>query len=112
MHAKWRTYNYIDPLRRQTAPPFAKVRKTVVRAANGGISCIIDPLGKTLTQSEMFTKTFLVGEAPIEDGLTFYSRFPFIFPWLSLLISISTIFGYLYQKIFIKKENTHHEQND
>jgi len=87
-------------------------RKTVVRAANGGISCIIDPLGKTLTQSEMFTKTFLVGEAPIEDGLTFYSRFPFIFPWLSLLISISTIFGFLYQKIFIKKENTHHEQND
>ncbi len=40
-------------------------RRTIVRAANGGISCIINPLGITETESEMFVKTFVVGDVVI-----------------------------------------------
>ncbi|MCZ6702403.1 MAG: apolipoprotein N-acyltransferase, partial [Ignavibacteria bacterium] len=36
-------------------------RRSVVRCANGGISCIINPLGIIEAETEMFTKTVLVG---------------------------------------------------
>ncbi|MGE5399998.1 MAG: apolipoprotein N-acyltransferase [Ignavibacteriales bacterium] len=65
-------------------------RRTVVRAANGGISTIIDPLGRTLEESKMFTKTYIVGDAPLENGLTFYSKHPLIIPVFSSLISLLT----------------------
>ena len=51
-------------------------RKSVIRDANGGISCIIDPLGRTLMQSQLFTKTVLIGDVPIQEGETFFTRYP------------------------------------
>ncbi|HEX2866685.1 MAG TPA: apolipoprotein N-acyltransferase [Ignavibacteriales bacterium] len=62
-------------------------RRTVVRAANGGISTIIDPLGETLVESKMFTRTYIVGDAPLETYLTFYSRHPLLIPYLSFAVS-------------------------
>jgi apolipoprotein N-acyltransferase len=62
-------------------------RRTVVRAANGGISTIIDPLGRTLVASKMFTRTVITGDAPLETGLTFYSKHPLIIPYLSFMVS-------------------------
>lgn len=63
-------------------------RRSVVRAANGGISCIINPLGITETESEMFERTVVVGDAPIETEKTFYSQNPLIIPVLSSTFSI------------------------
>ncbi|MGE5352581.1 MAG: apolipoprotein N-acyltransferase [Acidobacteriota bacterium] len=62
-------------------------RRTVVRAANGGISTIIDPLGRTLIESKMFTRTEITGDAPLETELTFYSKHPLIIPYLSFIVS-------------------------
>jgi apolipoprotein N-acyltransferase len=73
-------------------------RRTVIRAANGGISCIIDPLGRTRIQSELFTKTYIVGDVPLEDTKTFFTEYPLIVPSICLIISI-WIFG-----IFILKK--------
>ena len=67
-------------------------RRSVVRAANGGISCIINPLGITETESEMFVKTFIVGDVVIEDEETFFTNNPLIIPILSSAFSI-WIFG-------------------
>jgi apolipoprotein N-acyltransferase len=67
-------------------------RRSVVRAANGGISCIINPLGITETESEMFVKTFTVGDVAIEDEKTFFTNNPLIVPVLSSVFSI-WIFG-------------------
>jgi len=67
-------------------------RRSVVRCANGGISCIINALGETEVETKLFTKTFLVGEVPIQNEVTFYSTYPSIVPVLCSVFSF-WIFG-------------------
>ena len=81
-------------------------RRSVVRAANGGISCFINPIGFTLSETEMFTKTFLTNEVDVENEITFYTKHPYIIPYLSLFVSIIIIIFFLYLKlsqIFIRE---------
>jgi len=77
-------------------------RKSVIRAANGGVSCIIDPLGNTIASTKLFTRDILVGDVIINEGQTFYTRFPLIFPLISSFISIATIMIFLFKKISTK----------
>jgi len=63
-------------------------RRTVVRAANGGISTIIDPLGNTIVSTKMYTTDFIVGDVWLEDEKTFFSKNPFIVPVISYVISL------------------------
>ncbi|MDP4191272.1 MAG: apolipoprotein N-acyltransferase [Bacteroidota bacterium] len=74
-------------------------RRAVIRAANGGISAIIDPLGRTLAESKMYTKTYLVGDVPLEKELTFYSRHPLLIPGFCSFISILTVLIFLFKKV-------------
>jgi len=78
-------------------------RRAIVRAANGGISCIIDPLGNIVSETKLFTKDILVGEAEVKSDLTFYTKYPLLFPIMASLISIviliiSTI-KWIYRKL-------------
>ena len=77
-------------------------RRSVVRAANGGISCIINPLGVTETQTKMFEKTFVVGDVDIENVKTFYTQNPLLIPILSSVFSIWIIGIFIMKKIKIK----------
>jgi apolipoprotein N-acyltransferase len=63
-------------------------RRSVIRAANGGISCIINPLGITKAESKMFTRTFIVGDVDIENNLTFFTRHAYIVPIFCSVISV------------------------
>jgi apolipoprotein N-acyltransferase len=67
-------------------------RRSVVRCANGGVSCIIDAKGEILSETELFTKTTLVGEVPLQTEKTFYSENPLIVPVLTSVFSF-WIFG-------------------
>jgi apolipoprotein N-acyltransferase len=67
-------------------------RRSVVRCANGGVSCIINAKGEILAETEMFVKTTLVGEVPIQDEETFFTANPLIIPVLSSVFSF-WIFG-------------------
>jgi apolipoprotein N-acyltransferase len=67
-------------------------RRSVVRCANGGVSCIINAKGEILAETEMFVKTTLVGEVPLQNEETFYSKNPLIVPVLSSVFSF-WIFG-------------------
>jgi len=67
-------------------------RRSVVRCANGGISCIINAKGDILAQTEMFTKTTLVGDVPLQEEKTFYTKNPLIIPVLCSVFSF-WIFG-------------------
>ncbi len=62
-------------------------RRAVMRAANGGISCVINPLGITEIQSKMFTKDIIVHDVPIETGETIYTKTHSIIPVLSSVFS-------------------------
>jgi len=67
-------------------------RRSVVRCANGGVSCLINALGETVAETEMFTKTALVVDVPLQTEETFYTGNPLIFPLLSSVFSF-WIFG-------------------
>jgi apolipoprotein N-acyltransferase len=74
-------------------------RRTVIRAANGGISCVIDPLGRTKIQSELFTKTYIVADVSLEDTETFFTKYPFIVPAICSVISICIIGLFIIKKV-------------
>lgn len=63
-------------------------RRTVVRAANGGISCIINPLGKTEIQTQMFTRNYIVGDVTIDETNTLFTKNPLLIPILCSAFSL------------------------
>jgi apolipoprotein N-acyltransferase len=67
-------------------------RRSVVRCANGGVSCIINAKGQIESETELFTKSVLVGDVTLQNEMTFYSRNPAIVPVLSSVFSF-WIFG-------------------
>ena len=67
-------------------------RRAVVRCANGGISCLINKFGVTEVETEMFTRTHLVVDVPLNNEKTFYTKNPLIIPILSSAFSL-WIFG-------------------
>jgi apolipoprotein N-acyltransferase len=74
-------------------------KRSVVRAANGGISCLINPLGRTVSETKMYTKTALVVDVPLNSELTFYTKQPWLVPVLASAISILIIILSLIAKI-------------
>jgi apolipoprotein N-acyltransferase len=61
-------------------------RRSLARAANTGISCLIDPLGTVLTASPIFEKMQLSGRLPLLEETSFYTRLGFLFPQVCLLL--------------------------
>ena len=67
------------------------------RAANTGISGFIDPFGRIIETSPIFTETALQAEIPVRQTKTFYSRHGDVFAYgcvlISLLFCLYGIFG-------------------
>ncbi|MBK8945311.1 MAG: apolipoprotein N-acyltransferase [Ignavibacteriae bacterium] len=78
-------------------------RRSLVRAANGGISCIINPLGETLSDTKMFTKTILVGDVELRSDKTFFTEHPLLLPYISIVITFFVIISTIIGKFFNKK---------
>jgi len=74
-------------------------RRAVVRAANGGVSCFINPLGVIENETEMFTKTFLVVNVPLQQEETFYTHNPLIIPIFSVVFSVWILGLFILKKI-------------
>lgn len=74
-------------------------RRSVLRAANGGISCFINPLGITVIQSKMFTKDIIVSDVPVEKGETFYTKTHSVLPVLCSVFSLWLIGIIILRKI-------------
>jgi apolipoprotein N-acyltransferase len=77
-------------------------RRAVVRCANGGVSCLINKFGVTVVETEMFTRTYLVVDVPLNNEKTFYTKNPLIIPVFSSAFSL-WIFG-INILIWIKKK--------
>jgi apolipoprotein N-acyltransferase len=58
------------------------------RAANTGISGFIDPFGRIIAASPLFTQTSLQAEIPVRQTKTFYSRHGDVFAYGCMLISL------------------------
>lgn len=77
--------------------PFRAVenRVAVFRCANGGISCIIDSLGRTVSTPILASDTarFLIERLPLQNhGVTVYTRYGDWFPTLCFFVSFFLIF--------------------
>ena len=77
-------------------------RKSVVRAANGGISCIIDPLGRIIRQTKMLTKDYIVGDVIIQKDETFFTKNPYIVPVICCVISVWIAGMFFIKKLKVK----------
>ena len=60
----------------------------LVRAANTGISGIVDPYGRVNAMSPIFERTVVVGEARYLDHRTVYARTGDAFAWACALVSL------------------------
>lgn len=49
-------------------------RRYMARAANTGISAVVDPWGRVLAPTRLFEATVLVRDVPLLSGTTFYTR--------------------------------------
>jgi apolipoprotein N-acyltransferase len=69
-------------------------RLYLVRAANTGISAVIDPKGEILSRTGLFERTILKGDVKIIDEKTFYTAYGDAFIYLCivglLIVTIST----------------------
>jgi apolipoprotein N-acyltransferase len=63
-------------------------RLPIVRAANTGISAVIDPTGRLSQQTDLFVRTWLKGRiTPVEGPTTFYTRWGDLFAYGCLLVT-------------------------
>ena len=61
--------------------------KYLVRAANTGITAVVDPRGRILERTALFDRTVLVRDVPLVPGLTFYARHGDVFAWSCLVLA-------------------------
>jgi apolipoprotein N-acyltransferase len=67
----------------------AEARRSVVRATNAGITCLIDPNGRVLETLPAFTEGVLVGEVPLyTGGTTPYVRWGDWFPLVAAALLV------------------------
>ncbi|HKC96345.1 MAG TPA: apolipoprotein N-acyltransferase [Nitrospira sp.] len=71
--------------------------RAFARAANTGISGFIDPFGRILKSSPIFTQTAFQASIPVRQPHTFYSRYGDVFAYgcmiVSLLLCLYGLFG-------------------
>lgn len=79
-------------------------RRTVVQAANGGISYVINKYGNTLIDTEMFTKTSFVYNAELNSEKTIYTSTAYVLPSISIITCLFIMFISIIEKIRKKKK--------
>jgi apolipoprotein N-acyltransferase len=65
-----------------------ETRLYMVRAANTGISAIIDPVGAITSQTAIFTRAVLKGEVKYIDKKAFYAAYGDIFVYVCFIMLI------------------------
>ena len=64
----------------------------LARSANTGISGIVDPYGRVLIASDLFTKQVLVGEVRLIEDRTIYARIGDVLAYASVVITLTALF--------------------
>ena len=59
----------------------------LVRAANTGVTAVVDPRGRVVERTALFERTVLVRDVPLLAGGTFYSRHGDLFGWTCLALA-------------------------
>jgi apolipoprotein N-acyltransferase len=62
--------------------------RALVRATNSGVSAVVDPVGRLVAKSGVFTRENLVADVPLMEGSTVYGAIGDVLGWLSLLAAL------------------------
>jgi apolipoprotein N-acyltransferase len=62
--------------------------KYLVRAANTGITAVVDPRGRVLESTPLFEPALIVRDVPSVPGKTFYAQNGDVFAWGCLLVTL------------------------
>ena len=73
-------------------------RVFVARAANTGISGLIDPKGKIVKRGDIFTEEAISATLRLSKGKTFYTLYGDVFAWLCTAFTILLLAYGLFQK--------------
>lgn len=65
----------------------------LVRAANTGVSGIVDPYGRVLARTELFVTATVTGDVRLLEGLTVYGKMGDLAVWVSLAICALALLG-------------------
>jgi apolipoprotein N-acyltransferase len=65
----------------------------LVRAANTGISGIVDPYGRVLQTSRIFEPAVLVGDVRLLQTTTIYTRIGDVFAYASAILTLVLLLG-------------------
>ena len=87
-------------------------RRSVVRCANGGISCVILPDGTTESATEMFTKNVLVEDVVIKTKKSFYTNHARLLPGISISIVVIVMLLVIANRFFKLKINFGRVKNE
>ena len=68
-----------------------ETRRYLVRAANTGISGIIDPAGRVRRRTRWDEETVLVGTVTPRTGRTAWVRAGFLFPWVCIMLTLAAL---------------------
>jgi apolipoprotein N-acyltransferase len=71
----------------------------LVRAANTGISGIVDPYGRVLARSPLFEQAVLVGDVRFLTGLTVYARIGDAFVYACALATLAALVATMRRKV-------------
>jgi apolipoprotein N-acyltransferase len=86
-------------------------RVYVARAANVGISCIIDPYGRVVDRvradngDDIFVRGYLIGTIKPQTKKTFYTMHGDVFAWTCLSVSVAFLITALFRRLSNKNEN-------
>jgi len=67
-------------------------RKPVIRAANTGISGVIDSAGRILSKTDLFNRTVLITDIKTDRSLTIYTKYGDILSYLCIVFSLLLLF--------------------
>jgi len=65
--------------------------KFLVRAANTGITAVVDPRGRLLEATPLFERTVLVRDVPFVPGRTFYAQYGDVFAWGCVAVALAAV---------------------
>ncbi len=81
-------------------------RRYMVRAANTGISAVVDPWGRVLEETRLFEPSVLVREVPFVTGETFYTRHGDVFARCCLALALALLAASLRAALVARARST------
>jgi apolipoprotein N-acyltransferase len=83
-----------------------ETRRSIVRAANTGISCVINQRGEISKASSWWKDDVISATINVNDKITFYTRFGDYLGLMAIYISVAIVAGVLFTKYTSQKKSS------